>query len=65
MKKNTNTITNYLKNGNEVTVDFKTAKGLIEVIDNDEDIEKYKQIKEDFPQEKVMAIGHAKYVCTN
>lgn len=51
-----------LKNGNEVEVDFKTNKGLIEVIDNDEDIEKYKQIKEDFPQEKIMAIGHAKYV---
>ncbi|MGB0855816.1 MAG: 6-pyruvoyl tetrahydropterin synthase, partial [Nitrosopumilus sp.] len=51
-----------LKNGNEVKVDFKTNKGLIEVIDNDEDIEKYKQIKEDFPQEKIMAIGHAKYV---
>ena len=26
------------------------------------DIEKYKQVKEDFPQEKIMAIGHAKYV---
>jgi|TARA_B100000809_G_scaffold260322_1_gene307032 6-pyruvoyltetrahydropterin/6-carboxytetrahydropterin synthase len=51
-----------LKNGNEVTIDFKTKKGLIEVIDNDKDIEKYKQIKEDFPQDKVMAIGHAKYV---
>ncbi|MDH3696124.1 MAG: 6-pyruvoyl tetrahydropterin synthase, partial [Nitrosopumilus sp.] len=51
-----------LKNGNEVTVDFKTEKGLIEVIDTDEDIEKYKQIKKDFPQNKVMAIGHAKYV---
>ena len=51
-----------LKNGNEVLVDFKTKKGLIEVIDTDEDIEKYKKIKEDFPQDKVMAIGHAKYV---
>ena len=51
-----------LKNGEEVTVDFKTKKGLIEVIDNDEDIEKYKRIKEDFPDDKVMAIGHAKYV---
>lgn len=51
-----------LKSGNEVLVDFKTEKGLIEVIDTDEDIEKYKQIKEDFPQDKVMAIGHAKYV---
>ncbi|MEK0367810.1 MAG: 6-carboxytetrahydropterin synthase, partial [Nitrosopumilus sp.] len=51
-----------LKNGSKVTIDFKTKKGLIEVIDNDEDIEKYKQIKEDFPQDKIMAIGHAKYV---
>ena len=63
MKKNINTIIKLtLNNGNEFTVDFKTKKGLIEVIDNDEDIEKYKQIKEDFPQDKVMAIGHAKYV---
>jgi 6-pyruvoyl-tetrahydropterin synthase len=51
-----------LKNGNKVTVDFKTEKGLIEVIDTDEDIEKYKQIKDNFPQDKIMAIGHAKYV---
>ena len=51
-----------LKNGNKVTVDFKTEKGLIEVIDTDEDIKKYKQIKDDFPQDKIMAIGHAKYV---
>jgi 6-pyruvoyltetrahydropterin/6-carboxytetrahydropterin synthase len=51
-----------LKNGTKVKIDFKTEKGLIEVIDNDEDIEKYKQIKEDFPEKKVMAIGHAKYV---
>ncbi|EPA04601.1 hypothetical protein [Candidatus Nitrosarchaeum limnium] len=51
-----------LKNGKVITVDFKTEKGLIEVIDNDDDITKYKRIKEDFPDEKVMAIGHAKYV---
>ena len=51
-----------LKNGEEVTVDFKTEKGLIEVIDTDADIAKYKQVKEDFPQEKIMAIGHAKFV---
>ncbi|MEK0322725.1 MAG: 6-carboxytetrahydropterin synthase [Nitrosopumilus sp.] len=50
-----------LKNGNEITIDFKTKKGLIEVIDNEEDIDKYKQIKEDFPQDKIMAIGHPKY----
>ncbi|WP_420546085.1 6-pyruvoyl trahydropterin synthase family protein [Nitrosopumilus sp.] len=51
-----------LKNGKEENVDFKTSKGLIEVIDSEEDIEKYKQFKEDFPQEKIMAIGNAKYV---
>ena len=51
-----------LKNGIDVIVDFKTEKGLIEVIDTDEDIEKYKQIKEDFPVNKIMAIGHGKYV---
>ena len=50
-----------LKNGTEVAVDFKTSKGLIEVIDNEDDITKYKQIKEDFPDQKVMAIGHGKY----
>ena len=51
-----------LNNGDTITVNFKTKKGLIKVIDSDEDIEKYRQIKEDFPQDKVMAIGHAKYV---
>jgi 6-pyruvoyltetrahydropterin/6-carboxytetrahydropterin synthase len=50
-----------LKNGNFVTVDFKTKKGLIEVIDNEEDIKKYNQIKENLHQEKVMAIGYPKY----
>ena len=29
-----------LKNGSSVTVDFKTKKGLIEIIDNEEDIKK-------------------------
>ncbi len=51
-----------LRDGNETIVDFKTEKGLIEVIDSDEDIEKYRQIKKDFPQDRIMAIGHAKYV---
>ena len=30
-------------NGITFSVDFKTKQGLIEVIDNDEDLEKYKQ----------------------
>ena len=50
-----------LKNGEQVAVDFKTEKGLIEVIDNEDDIEKYRQIKEDFPEQKIMAIGHGKF----
>ncbi|MSV33813.1 MAG: 6-pyruvoyl tetrahydropterin synthase [Nitrosarchaeum sp.] len=50
-----------LKNGSSVTVDFKTKKGLIEVIDNEEDIKKYNEIKENLLEEKVMAIGHPKY----
>jgi 6-pyruvoyltetrahydropterin/6-carboxytetrahydropterin synthase len=50
-----------LKNGNSVTVDFKTKKGLIEVIDNDNDIKKYNEIKNHLPEEKVMAIGHPKF----
>lgn len=44
-----------------VNVDFKTAKGLIEVIDNNEDIEKYKDIKKHMPDDKIMAIGHPEF----
>lgn len=49
-----------LKNGKTVKIDFKTKKGLIEVIDNDEDIKKYTEIK-DNTEDKVMAVGHPKY----
>ena len=48
-------------NGKNVLVDFKTKNGLIEVIDNDEDLEKYKQIKKLSPETKIMAVGHPKY----
>lgn len=44
-----------------ITVDFKTKEGLIQVIDNDDDIKKYKLIKEKFPEKKIMAIGHPKF----
>jgi 6-pyruvoyltetrahydropterin/6-carboxytetrahydropterin synthase len=49
-----------LKDGKKVRIDFKTSKGLIEVIDSENDITKYKQIKDNL-DEKVMAIGHPKY----
>ncbi len=48
-------------NGITFSVDFKTKQGLIEVIDNDEDLEKYKQIKKLSPDTKIMAVGHPKY----
>lgn len=47
--------------GQTINVDFKTEQGFIEVIDNDEDIEKYKTIKEKLSDQKIMAIGHPKY----
>ena len=50
-----------LSNGKTVLVDFKTKEGLIEVIDEEDDIAKYKQIKELMPDTKIMAIGHPKY----
>ena len=51
-----------MADGTKTTIDFKTAKGLIEVIDSDAGIEKYSRIKKDFPEEKIMAIGNAKHV---
>ena len=48
-------------NGKIVMVDFKTENGLIEVIDSDDDIKKYKEIKEHSPDTKIMAIGHPKF----
>ena len=49
-----------LQDGKKVKVDFKTKKGLIEVIDSKEDIKKYKEIK-DTTDQKIMAVGHPKY----
>lgn len=49
-----------LKNGNKVNVDFKTEKGLIEIIDDEKDITKYKELKQENSDEKIIAIGHPK-----
>ena len=46
-----------LISGKVVNVDFKTDNGLIEVIENEDDIKKYKKIKEQSPKTKIMAIG--------
>lgn len=51
-----------LPDGKQVAVDFKTDDDkLIEVIDSDNDIEKYKQIKQTLPDAKIIAIGHPKF----
>ncbi len=49
-----------LKDGKQVSVDFKTEKGFIEVIDDEKDIATYKQIKHEIPDAKIIAIGHPK-----
>ncbi|MEK6877069.1 MAG: 6-pyruvoyl tetrahydropterin synthase, partial [Thermoproteota archaeon] len=50
-----------LKDGKSLVVDFKTEKGLIEIIDDEKDITKYKEIKHEFPETKIIAIGHPKF----
>lgn len=44
-----------------VQIDFKTDNGLIQVIDSEEDIAKYKEIKDSLPDAKIMAIGLPEY----
>lgn len=51
-----------LPGGKDVTVDFRTGDGkLIEVIDSEQEIEKYKQLKQEIPDAKMMAIGSTKF----
>ncbi|MEM3144091.1 MAG: 6-carboxytetrahydropterin synthase [Candidatus Nitrosotenuis sp.] len=51
-----------MPSGKNVTVDFKTSDGkLIEVIDSEQEIEKYKQLKQEIPDAKMMAIGSTKF----
>ena len=51
-----------LKDGKKINVDFKTEKGFIEVIDDEKDISKYKELKHELSDTKIIAIGHPKYV---
>jgi 6-pyruvoyltetrahydropterin/6-carboxytetrahydropterin synthase len=51
-----------LPNGSQILIDFKTSDGkLIEVIDSEADIEKYKQVKQHSPETKIIGIGHPKF----
>ncbi len=54
----------HLGDGTAVQVDFKTDKGLIEAIDGDGDIAKYKRMRSDasLSAEHIMAVGGAKHV---
>lgn len=49
------------KDQKTIHIDFKTGDSFIEVIDNDADIKKYELIKNQFPELKIIAIGHPKY----
>ena len=51
-----------LDDNSTVSIDFGTEKGLIEVIDSDAEIEKYKKVKNKFTKEKIIAVGGAKHV---
>lgn len=47
--------------GRSIRIDFKTERGLIEVIDGDDDIEKYRFVREHKDGPKIVAIGHPKH----
>jgi len=50
-----------LNDGTKINLDFKTDRGFIEVIDNENDIIKYKELKSKLTDEKIIAIGHPKF----
>ena len=57
-----------LGDGSTASVDFKTEKGLVEVIDGDSDIAKYQRIRASLAgasspsKQRIMAVGNAKHV---
>lgn len=44
-----------------VTIDFKTHDKYIEVVDSEDDIEKFKLVQRKLPQINIIALGHSKY----
>ena len=48
--------------GRGIKIDFKTARGLIEVIDGEHDAEKYRLARRHLGAGRIMAIGHPKHV---
>jgi len=52
----------HLPSGKTISVDFATSDGkLIEVIDSEQEIEKYKQVKREVPGAKIIAVGATKF----
>ena len=54
-------VTLKLKNNDIVNVDFKIDGKYIEVIDCENDVNKFLRIRRDLPEIKIIAIGHSKY----
>lgn len=44
-----------------VTIDFKTHDRYIEVVDSEDDIEKFKTVQRKLPEVDIIALGHSKY----
>ena len=51
-----------LNESNFVYIDFKIDDKYIEVIDPESDLEKFKMIKKNFPELKILGIGQSNYV---
>jgi len=50
-----------LKNGKTCNVDFNTKHGMIEIIENDGDVLKFKMLKKEMPKLKIIGIGNKNY----
>ncbi|MDQ3971239.1 MAG: 6-pyruvoyl tetrahydropterin synthase, partial [Thermoproteota archaeon] len=49
------------KNDDIVNIDFKIDDKYIEVIDCENDVNKYLRIRRELPELKIIAVGHSKY----
>jgi 6-pyruvoyltetrahydropterin/6-carboxytetrahydropterin synthase len=49
------------KNDDIVNVDFKIDDKYIEVIDSEDDVNKFLRIRRELPEIKIIAVGHSKY----
>lgn len=47
--------------GTGMKIDFKTGKSYIEIVDSEDDLDKFKLIKKKLPDLNIIALGHSKY----